>query len=80
MGKSTCTAETAHNRTALAVDAVLDLISVDGAVTLLQGMTGFEDGNLQIGILLYQLVSGEDTAGAGADNNDVIFHGEWFLS
>jgi hypothetical protein len=43
-------------------------------------MTGFEDGDLQVGILLYQLVSGEDTAGAGTDNNDVIFHREWFLS
>ena len=80
IGKSTCTAETAHNGTALAVNAALDLISIDGTVALLQRMTGFEDGDLQVGILLYQLVSGEDTAGAGTDNNDVIFHREWFLS
>ena len=64
IGKSTCTAETAHNGTALAVNAALDLISIDGTVALLQRMTGFEDGDLQVGILLYQLVSGEDTAGA----------------
>ena len=76
VGKSTCTAETAHNGAALAVNAALDLISIDGTVALLQRMTGFEDGDLQVGILLYQLVSGEDTAGAGTDNNDVIFHRE----
>ena len=89
VGKSTCTAETAHNGTALAVNAALDLISIDGTVALLQRMTGFEDGDLlhhdgpreeeyrfEVGILLYQLVSGEDTAGAGTDNNDVIFHRE----
>ena len=78
IGKSTGTTETAHDGTALTVDATLDLVTVDRTVALLQRVTGFENGNFQVGILLHQFISGEDTAGTGTDNDYVIFHRDKF--
>ena len=75
VGKCACAAETAHDGAALAADAGLDLVAVNGAVALVQGVTGLKNSNLHILIQLHQLVGGKDTAGACADNNYIIVHG-----
>ena len=69
-----CTAEAAHDAAALAADTGLDLVAVDGAAALFQRMTGLKDGYLQFGLVLHQLISREDTAGAGANDDNVVFH------
>ena len=75
VGKRARAAEAAHDRAALAADAGLDLIAVDGAVTLFEAVTGLEHGDAQIAAVLGQLIGGEDTAGAAADDDHVIIHG-----
>ena len=75
VGKCACAAETAHNGAALAADAGLDLVAVNGTVALVQGMTGLENSNLHILIQLHQLVGGENAAGACADNDYIVVHG-----
>ena len=74
IGKGACAAEAAHNGAALALDAGLNLITVDRTVALFQAVARFNDSNTQRGIPLYQLVGGKNSAGACADYNDIILH------
>ena len=74
VGESARTAETAHDRAALAADAGFDFISVDGAAAFAQSMAGFKYSHLQLRLVLHQLVGGENTAGAGTDNDHIILH------
>ena len=74
VGEGARTAETAHDRAALAADAGFDLISVDGAAAFAQSMAGFKYSHLQLRLVLHQLVGGENTAGAGTDNDHIILH------
>ena len=67
-------AEAAHDRAALAADAGLDLVSIDGTVPLIQCVTGFKYRNLQPGPALHQLVCGKNTARTGTDDNNIIVH------
>ena len=75
VGKCARAAETAHDRAALAADAGLDLVAVNGAVALFKAVTGLEHGDAQVAAILCQLVGGEDAAGATADDDDVVMHG-----
>ena len=75
IGKCTGTAETAHDRAALAADAGLDLVAVNGAVALFKAVTGLEHGDAQVTAILCQLVGGEDAAGTAANDDDVVMHG-----
>ena len=75
VGKCARAAETAHDRAALAADAGLDLVAVDGAVALFKAVTGLEHGDAQVAAILCQLVGGEDAAGAAANDDDVVMHG-----
>jgi hypothetical protein len=79
VGKRTGAAKTAHNGAALAADAAFDLLAVDGAAALMERMTGFEHGDLQIGAALGQLIGGENTAGTGTDDDHIILHGKDLL-
>ena len=74
IGKGACAAEAAHNGAALALDAGLNLITVDRTVALFQAVARFNDSNTQRGIPPYQLVGGKNAAGACADYNDIILH------
>ena len=80
IGKRARAAETAHNRAALAFDAGLDLVPVDGAVPLFKRMTGFKDGDFQPFAALDQFIGGVNSSGARAHNDDVIFHPNESLS
>ena len=75
VGESACTAKAVHNGAGLALDAGLDLHAVDGALALMEGIARLKDGHLPLGLQLLQLIGGENTAGAGTDNHDIIlFH------
>ena len=70
----TGTAEAAHDGAALAADAGFDLVAVNGAAALAQGMTCFKHSHLQLRPMLHQLIGSENAAGTGTDDNDIIFH------
>ena len=76
IGEGACAAKTGHNGAALAADAGLDLIAVDGALAFIQCVAGFKNSNLQFRLVLHQLIGSEDAAGASADNNYIIIHME----
>ena len=46
--ESACAAESAHDRTGLAVDAALYLIAVYGALTVFKSLAGLENSYLKI--------------------------------
>jgi len=73
VGKRACSAETVHDSAGGAVDALGDLFAVNGAFSFMKGTALFENGDLQAGLFQTKLISREDTAGAGADNNYVVF-------
>ena len=74
VGEGARAAEAAHDRAALAADAALDLLAVDGTAALVETVARLEHGDLQRGILTRQLIGGKDAAGAGADDDDIIMH------
>ena len=67
-------AEAVHDGTGLAVDAGLDLITVDRTVPLLQRVARLQHRHLPLGLTLHQFIGGKDAAGARADNQNIIFH------
>ena len=74
VGKCTCAAKTAHNGAALAADTALHAVAVNGATALIQRMTRLKHRHLQVGGYFCQLIGGENAAGAGADNDDIVIH------
>ena len=65
-------AEAAHYIADIALDAGLDLFAVYGASALIQRAAKLEHRDLETAVCLDQLISGEDTAGARADNYYVV--------
>ena len=78
--EGTRAAEAVHDGAGLTAKAGLDLHPVDGALALLQRVAGLEDGDLEVRGQAGQLIGGEDTAGACADDDHIvlIFHNVWF--
>ncbi len=72
VGEGAGAAEALHDRAGLALDAGLDLVSVDGAFTLFQRIAGLKDKDLFVRTLLHQLIGGKDSARSGTDNDYVI--------
>ena len=72
VGEGACAAESAHDGADLAVDAALDLYSVNGAAAFFQGSAGLKDGDLQIRPPFCQLIGGKDTARPCANDDNVI--------
>ena len=81
VGKRTRAAEAVHDGAGLAVDAGLHLHAVDGAMALLQRIARLQHGHLPLRLALHQLIGGENTAGARADDDHVILiHEKCLLS
>ena len=57
-----------HDRAAVTVNAGLDLLSIDRALTTAELVTVLENRDLQIRTALDQLVGSENTARARTDN------------
>lgn len=75
IGEGTGSAEAAHDRAGLAVNAVLDLHPIDRAFAAGELVPLIEDGDRELRILLHQLIGRIDASGAGTDDDDiVIFH------
>ena len=68
------TAETGHDGAGFAAYAGLDVLSVDGALPLLQGVSHVYDGDLKVLVPLDQLVCGIDSSRAGSHDYDIILH------
>ena len=79
VGKRTRAAEAVHDGAGLAVDAGLHLVAVDGTVPLFQRVARLQHGYLPLRLALHQLIGGENTAGARADDDNVISHGDTSL-
>ena len=79
VGKRARAAEAAHDAAGLAADAGLDLLAVDGAVPLVQGLAQLQNADLQAALCPCQLVCGKDAAGARAHDNDIVIHDEFSL-
>ena len=75
VGESTCTTETAHNGTALAANAGLDLLAVNGTMASAQCVTGFKNSYFQLRLELHQFVGRKNSSGAGTNNDQVVIHG-----
>ena len=74
IGKCTCSAESAHDRTSLASDTALHLVPVDRTTALLKWITRFKHCDLEIRILFHQFIRRKNPARSGSDNNHVILH------
>jgi hypothetical protein len=74
VGECTRTTESAHDRAALAADAALYLITVNGTVSLIKRVTRFKNGNLKLGSLSAELICGKYTAGARTYNDYIVIH------
>ena len=72
VGEGARAAEAAHYIADIALDAGLDLFAVDGASALIQRTAKLEHRDLETAVCLGQLIGGEDTAGARADNYYVV--------
>ncbi len=79
VGERARAAEAVHNGTGPAVDAGLHLVAVNGTVPLLQRIARLQHGHLPLRSALHQLIGGENTAGARADNDHIISHGDTSL-
>ena len=64
--KCACASETAHDRTASAVDAALNFHTVNRTFSLFQRIARLKYRN--------QLIGSKDSAGACANNNYIVFH------
>ena len=76
VGKCARAAEAVHNGAGLAVDAGLHLVAVDGTVPLFQRIAGLQHSHLPLRPALHQFIGGKNTAGAGANNDHIISHGD----
>ena len=76
VGEGAGTAEAAHDAAGLAADAGFDLLSVDGAVPLVQRLAQLQHADLQTAFGLCKLIGGENSAGTRADNDDIVIHDE----
>ena len=56
-----------------------DLVAVDGTAPLFQRVARLEHGYLPLRPALHQLIGGKNTAGAGADDDNIISHGDTSL-
>ena len=65
-------AEAGHNGTALASDAGLHLVPVDGTAALFQLVSSLKDADLPFRPFLHQLIGGKNTSGARPDNDHII--------
>ena len=74
VGEGPRAAEAGHDGAGLAADAGLDGGAVDGALPLIQGVTGLKHADLQVRIPQHQLIGGKNAAGARADNEDIVIH------
>ena len=74
VGKRTRASKAAHNGAAFALDAGLYLVAVNGAVAFFQTVTRLNDRHAHSRILLRKLIGGKNSAGTGADNDDIVFH------
>mgnify|MGYP005878330145 CR=1 FL=1 len=73
--KSSRSAETAHNGTALAMDTGFDFHSVNGTFSLIQHVARLKNSHFQVPFLFHQLVGSKNPAGACADDDNIIcFH------
>ena len=72
VGESARSSEAAHNGTALAVDAGLDLISVDRTFALFQLMSHLKHRYFESRFSLRQFVGCKDTAGPCSDYDHII--------
>ena len=54
--------------------ALLDFFPVDGTMPFVKGMPRLQHGNAKRGVFFNQLISRKDSAGSGADNDDIVFH------
>ena len=70
--EGSCAAESGHDGAGLAPYAGLDLLAVDGALALVQRVSHLNDSHLETAVSLHELIGREDSAGAGADYNNVI--------
>ena len=75
VGKRARAAEAAHDAAGLALDTGLDLLAVDGAAALLQRLAQLQHRDLQRPFGIGKLPGGKDPAGAGADDDNVVIHG-----
>ena len=73
IGKSACTAKTAHNGTGFTFDTAFYLISVNGTVTSGKRMAFFKNCDFQIRVSVDQLIGRKNTARTGTNNNHIIF-------
>ena len=75
VGESACTAESAHDGAAFAVDAGVDLLPVNGTAALFQRMPRFKYGDAAAWVFLFQFIGGKNAARAGAHDYGVeMFH------
>ena len=72
VGERARAAEAAHDAAHGALDAGLHLLPVDGALALCKLPPELHDADLQLRIALGELVSREDAAGTGADDENVV--------
>ena len=79
VGERARAAEAVHNGAGLAVDAGLHLVAVDGTVPLFQRVASLQHSHLPLRPALHQFIGGKNTAGAGADNDHIISHGDTSL-
>ena len=79
VGKCAGAAEAVHNGAGLAVNAGLHLVAVDGTVPLFQRIASLQHSYLPLRPALHQFIGGKNTAGAGANNDHIISHGDTSL-
>ena len=70
--KSTCAAESSHDRACLALDAGLYLLAVYRALALLERLSCLEYCHLKTGSFLCELIRREYSSGTCPDDNNVI--------
>ena len=72
-------AETAHNAAGFAADAGLYLLAVDGAAAFVERLSQLQHGDFQTAPGVRKLISGKDTPGPGADDDNVIIQNKTLL-
>ena len=74
VGKRARAAEAVHDRARRTADAVLDSLPVNGTSALFERLALFKYGDPLLRTELRQLIRRENSAGACADDNDIILH------
>ena len=79
VGERSGSAEALHNAAMLAADTGFYLFSVDGTVALRERCARLDNSDLCFFVFLFRqldkLISGKNTAGTRADNDNVVVHG-----